>query len=143
MATPNVDQESSVIGKNRSRGKLKRYFALIVASLTLTLSLAIWIGIAVQIISLQTVFIQHLPIAVLLGVLALVPSIEYGRSKQFRLWGMTTRTALVFVADRLFSQGQVFNSISFEISAVAIAIIWVFYTPLLWRTLVRLKENSN
>ncbi|MEO0376965.1 MAG: hypothetical protein AAF329_20575 [Cyanobacteria bacterium P01_A01_bin.17] len=122
--------------------KLKRYFAPTFVGITFLIGVACCAGIAIEISRSQTVFIEHLPSALLLVVLALAPSIEYWRIKRLRWRGITVRAGLVLAADALLSQGQDFISVYWEVAGVAIALIWVFYTPLLWRTLIHWKKSS-
>ncbi|WP_146242433.1 hypothetical protein [Acaryochloris thomasi] len=77
------------------------------------------------------------PSLMMVGVFFTLPTVELYRYRQIKPLGMSFRAVMVLIADRLFSGDQQFASIYWEIAAVAIALLFVFYFPRLWGMVAR------
>lgn len=76
----------------------------------------------------------------LLGLLFALPAIELQLYKRLRSLGVSFRAAVVMMVDVALIGKQTFPSIWWELVAVVMSLIFVFYTPLIWRRLVSKGE---
>lgn len=115
-------------------------FAWFCSSIFLLASIVLWIGIVSSLITNGIALSAGLPSAMLLGTFFALPAIELWRYKRWRPFGASFRAVLVMMLDVAVVGKQPFASFWWELVAVAMALIFVFYTPLLWRLFSRKRS---